>query len=178
MSGQPWTWLGRTRIRAPRPRGPPSCGSCSGRSCSPVCQGCCSPCCGSRAAACSPRPCCTGRPTAWGFSPPPLPGGWPGSEGQRARSQLPAGLRVLEGLLAQRLALPHGMLDALQLGGGGRQSIHLADESGQVRPVVVPPRLVRPGQLRVLHVDEGVEEGRDRPPPQPWVDAPRARETS
>ena len=73
------------------------------------------------------------------------------------------------------LALTTGRGDPLQLLRRGGQVVDLADEPGQVGPVVVAPRLVGARHLGVLDVDQGLEERRHRPPAQVPGDAARAR---
>ena len=75
--------------------------------------------------------------------------------------------------LAELLALLAGGLDAFELLGGAVEVEDVADEVGEVGSVVVRPRAVGALDLRVLHVDEALIEGRDQPPAHRRRDAPR-----
>src|SRR6186997_1278289 len=72
--------------------------------------------------------------------------------------------RWLEELLAVVLPLLEGGLDARHLLWASGQVEDLADEPRQVWAVVVCPGPVGARDLGVLHVDQALEEGGDRPP--------------
>ena len=114
--------------------------------------------------------CCTGPPTGWRWSQ--RAGLWKVSPPRRLRRRARPGR---EELLAVGLPLLDGPLDRRQLLGARRQVVDLADEPGQVGPVVVGPRPVGAGDLGVLHVDQALEERRHRPPAHVRRDAARAR---
>src|SRR3712207_6482551 len=75
-----------------------------------------------------------------------------------------AGRRPVEEPLTDALAPLQRFLDPGELRRGHRQPEHLAEEAGQVGPVVVRPGPVGPRLLGVLHVDQALEEGGDRAP--------------
>src|SRR3954466_13320111 len=69
--------------------------------------------------------------------------------------------------LAELLADPDRRLDGMHLLVRALKAVDVADELGQVGAIVVGPGPELAGQLGVLHVDERLEEGRDRTPPHP-----------
>ena len=76
-----------------------------------------------------------------------------------------------EQALARGFALLESLFDPHQLLVGGGEAVDVADEPGEVGPVVVRPGPVGAGYLGVLHVDQGLEERGEGPPPHRGRDA-------
>ena len=70
-----------------------------------------------------------------------------------------------EQALARGFPLLESLFDPDQLLVGGGEAVDVADEPGEVGPVVVRPGPVGTGYLGVLHVDEGLQERGEGPPP-------------
>ena len=70
-----------------------------------------------------------------------------------------------EQALARGFALLESLFDPDQLLVGGGEAVDVADEPGEVGPVVVRPGPVGTGYLGVLHVDQGLQERGEGPPP-------------